>query len=59
MLFNTAIVDETDHLRTRLRMNDEDVVRIARTGCEFAFLDGTERTGLLSAFDDAIVKLLE
>ena len=56
-LFQTNIVDEYDHLRTNLRMSDEDVVKIARTGFEVAFLDDTERTRLLSAFDDAIASL--
>jgi adenosine deaminase len=56
-LFHTDIVKEYRLLREELGMNDDDLVKIARTGFEVAFVSEAERKKFLAAFDGAIAEL--
>jgi adenosine deaminase len=56
-LFHTDLVAEYRLLREELGMNDDDLVRIARTGFEAAFMSDSERKKFLSVFESAVADL--
>ena len=58
-LFHTDIVEEYRVLKENFGLSDDELVKIARTGFEFAFLTDGERRQMLAAFDRSIAKLLK
>ena len=53
-MFDTDIVAEYDKARTEFRLTDTELIRIARTGFEVAFLSQEDRAALLKEFDDKV-----
>ena len=52
-----TLTDEYRHARDHLGFGLEELVRVARTGFEVAFLDRWEKAALLEGFDAEVGKL--
>jgi len=52
-----TLTDEYRHARDHLGFSLPELVRVARTGFEVAYLERWEKEGLLAAFDAEVGKL--
>jgi adenosine deaminase len=57
LMSGVTLADEYRHARDHLGFGREDLVRVARTGFEVAFVGGRERVALIEAFDAEVGKL--